>query len=126
MTRAEKTMNDVTGWLVRHGIPMMGARWLEVRGRRSGTTRGTVVNPLGRDSATYLVAPRGTTQWVRNLRAAGECTIAGRRYSAVEIAVDQRGPIIRSYLRRWGWQVKKWMRPDADPAAHPVFRLTAQ
>lgn len=122
----EKTMNDITGWLVRRGVPMMGARWLEVRGRRSGEMRGTVVNPLDLDGVTYLVAPRGDTQWVRNLRAAGECTISGTAYRATEIPADDRAPVIEAYLKRWGWQVKQWMRPGADPTAHPVFRLTAR
>ena len=30
------------------------------------------MNPLEIGGATYLVAPRGTTQWVRTLRAVGE------------------------------------------------------
>ena len=36
------------------------------------------VNLLDHDGQRYLVAPRGTTQWVRNLRAAGQRRAAGR------------------------------------------------
>ena len=45
---------------------------LYVKGRTSGEWRTTPVNPLRlADGTRYLVAPRGNTQWVRNLRAAG-------------------------------------------------------
>ena len=52
---------------------------LEVKGRKSGEWRQTPVNPLPFEGGTYLVAPRGHTQWVRNLRASGEGRLAGRR-----------------------------------------------
>ena len=42
----EQRLNDCIGWLVRHGVPLMGASWLEVRGRRSGQPHGLPVNPL--------------------------------------------------------------------------------
>ncbi len=53
---------------------------LAVRGRSSGEWRTVPVNVLELDGARYLVAPRGDTQWVRNLRAAGtgELRIKGR------------------------------------------------
>lgn len=44
---------------------------LRVRGRKTGEVRETPVNLLTLDGARYLVAPRGVTQWVRNLRVAG-------------------------------------------------------
>lgn len=122
----EQRLNDCIGWLVRHGVPLMGASWLEVRGRRSGQPHGLPVNPIAVDGARYLVAPRGDTHWVRNLRAAGECTLGGDRYAASEVPVALRTPILLAYYRRWGWQVKQWMSADPDPAAHPVFRIVAR
>lgn len=118
-----RPINDLVGWLVRHRVPLGGAQWLEVRGRRSGQWRGAVVNPLSLGGVTYLVAPRGRTQWVRNLRAAGHCRVRGVAYAAAEVPVAERAPIIEAYLARWGWQVKRWMAPGADPGDHPVFRL---
>jgi len=44
---------------------------LAVRGRTSGEWRTVPVNVLELDGRRYLVAPRGDTQWVRNLRATG-------------------------------------------------------
>lgn len=118
-----RRINDLVGWLARHRVPLGGAQWLEVRGRRSGAWRGAVVNPLTLDGVTYLVAPRGRTQWVRNLRVAQRCRVRGVAYAATEVPAAERAPIIEAYLARWGWQVKQWMTPGADPAQHPVFRL---
>ena len=111
--------------VVRAGVPLFGARWLEVRGRRSGVPRGVVVNVLELDGATYLYAPRGDTQWVRNLRVAREGTLSGRRVTARDIDGAARPEIQDAYLRRWGWQVKAIVGADPDPADHPVFEVRA-
>ncbi|GAB3700002.1 nitroreductase/quinone reductase family protein [Mariniluteicoccus flavus] len=100
-----------------------GARVLEVRGRRSGELRRAVVNPLAYAGSTHLVAPRGQTQWVRNVRAAGRCRVGGAEFTAHEVPVADRGPLLAAYVARWGWQVRSWMSDEPDAAAHPVFRL---
>ncbi len=64
-------LNRPVGWLTRHGVSVLGSREPRVVGRRSGAVRTTVVNLVDVDGGRYLVAPRGTTQWVRNLRAVG-------------------------------------------------------
>ncbi|NNG18200.1 hypothetical protein HJ590_01175 [Naumannella sp. ID2617S] len=119
----EKLINDLLAFLVRQGFPMGGAAWFEVRGRHSGEPRGVVVNPLTHLGRTYLVAPRGETQWVRNLRAAGQGELRGQTWTARELLVAERSPVHRAYLARWSWQVKRWFTADSDPAAHPVFEL---
>lgn len=120
----ERMMQRLVDRLVRAGMPLFGARWLEVPGRRSGQMRGVVVNPLDHDGRTYLYAPRGTTHWVRNLRAAGTGTLGGRPFSSVELDGGSRPDIQAAYLRRWGWQVRSLVGPDPDPAEHPVFEVT--
>src|SRR3546814_1928404 len=57
--------------LVRRGANVAGAAILEVVGRRSGEPRRTPVNPLPLDGERYLLAPRGETEWVRNIRVTG-------------------------------------------------------
>ena len=61
------------------------------------------------DGIRYLVAPRGHTQWVRNIRVSGEgVLLLGRRrepFRAVEITDTDKEPILRGYLRRWKWEV---------------------
>ncbi|MBA2277224.1 MAG: nitroreductase family deazaflavin-dependent oxidoreductase [Chloroflexia bacterium] len=120
----------------RLGITPQGAHVLSVPRRRSGGMQTVPVNPLDLDGARYLVAPRGTTDWVRNLRAAGEAEMrAGRRrdrFTATEIADDAKQPILRAYLQRWGAMTRSQfgVGADADDAAlariapdHPVFLL---
>ena len=64
--------NPSVAFLTRAGFSVWGSRELRVRGRTSGEWRTTPVNLLSHDGERYLVAPRGETQWVKNLRAAGE------------------------------------------------------
>ena len=98
--------NRVLSGLTRMGISVWGSRVLEHRGRSSGQLHHTPVNLLSIDGAQYLVAPRGETQWVRNVRHAGGrlVLILGRRRqlcTATELPVADRVPILRAYLRRW-------------------------
>ncbi len=102
---------------------------LAVRGRTTGEIETLPLNVLEHEGGTYLLAPRGETDWVKNLRAAGEGEIRRRnqvlfRFSAEEIPVEERPPIIAAYLAKWGKQVKKFFEQLPDPADHPVFRLT--
>jgi deazaflavin-dependent oxidoreductase (nitroreductase family) len=112
-------------WLGRIGISVLGSRTLAVRGRKSGEWRTTPVNLLPLDGELYLLAPRGHTQWVRNLRAAGTGELRlGRKaeaFSAVEVADADKPAVIREYLRRWAWEVGMFFE-DVD-AASPESRL---
>ena len=63
--------NQFVAFLTRQGISVLGSRVLAVKGRTSGQWRTTPVNLLTYDGRRYIVAPRGETQWVRNLRAVG-------------------------------------------------------
>lgn len=105
----DKVFNPSVAWLARRGISFLGTRELRVVGRTSGEVRTTVVNLLEVDGQRYLVAPRGTTQWVRNLRAAGTGELrVGRTvegFRGDELADEAKAPVLREYLRRWGWEV---------------------
>lgn len=131
--------NPGVALLARAGVSVWGSRVLRVRGRRTGEVRETPVNLLTIDGARYLVAPRGVTQWVRNLRAAGGGELALGRSSepfrATELADDLKAPILRAYLKRWKFEVgaffdgvsadstdEQWRRVAAQ---HPVFRIEA-
>jgi deazaflavin-dependent oxidoreductase (nitroreductase family) len=95
--------------MTRAGISVMGSRVLYVRGRTSGEWRSTPVNLLTLDGDKFLVAPRGQTQWVRNLRVAGggELRVGRRaeRFTATELADEDKPPVLRAYLKRWKWEV---------------------
>ena len=72
--------NPLVAVLTRLGVGVYGSRVLEVRGRKSGEWRRTPVNLLTVGGVEYLVAPRGHTQWVRNMRVSGGGRlILGRR-----------------------------------------------
>ena len=109
-----------------------------VKGRTSGLPREVPVNLLTYDGNRYLVAPRGTTQWVRNLRAAGEGELRlGRRtesFTATEVAEGQKVPVLRHYLAKWAWEVGAFFDGVGAKASddelrrigpgHPIFRLS--
>jgi deazaflavin-dependent oxidoreductase (nitroreductase family) len=120
------------GWLVKSVANPLLMRLglvpvLAVRGRKSGLWRTVPVNVLQIDGRRYLIAPRGETDWVRNLRAAGGGEIRrGRRgqpFRAIEVPVGERPPLIAAYLLRWGSQVRSQFEALPDPADHPTFRL---
>jgi deazaflavin-dependent oxidoreductase (nitroreductase family) len=129
--------NPAVAGLTRLGISVWGSRVLEVRGRTSGIWRRTPVNLLTLDGERYLVAPRGHTQWVRNLRVSGEGRLRLGRHSepftAAELDNESKVPVLRAYLKRWKAEVGVFFEgvgPDsADEELrrvapkHPVFQL---
>jgi deazaflavin-dependent oxidoreductase (nitroreductase family) len=129
--------NPTVAALTRLGVSVAGSRILEVRGRKTGEWRRTPVNLLEVDSVRYLVAPRGTTQWVRNVRVNPHGRLrVGRRtepFTAVEIPEEERAPLLRAYLKRWKWEVGVFFGgagPDSSDEElariapdHPVFRI---
>src|SRR4051794_19892342 len=90
----QHVFNPLVALLTRAGISVAGSRVLEVRGRKSGEPRRTPVNLLVLDGTRYLVAPRGHTQWVRNMRVQGRGRLlVGRRsedFTATELADDDK------------------------------------
>jgi deazaflavin-dependent oxidoreductase (nitroreductase family) len=130
--------NRAVARLTRLGISVYGSRVLVVRGRSSGLPRSVPVNLLTYEGDRYLVAPRGTTQWVRNLRPAGEGELRlGRRtesFTAAEVADEDKTEILRFYLKRWAWEVGAFFDGVGASATddelrriapdHPIFRLT--
>src|SRR6266566_1109873 len=101
--------NTMVAVLTRTGISIWGSRELYVRGRTSGEWRHNPVNLLTHDGERYLVAPRGHTQWVRNLRVAGEGELRlGRRverFVPTELDDTDKPAVLRAYLRRWKFEV---------------------
>lgn len=138
-TGADAVFNGAVGFLTRIGLPLAGSRVLAVRGRSSGEWRTTPVNPLRVDGVRYLVAPRGHTQWVKNIRAAGGGELRkgskAETFTAVEVADAEKPPILRAYLKAWAWEVGRFFdgvdASSPDEKLHeiapdfPVFRIEA-
>jgi deazaflavin-dependent oxidoreductase (nitroreductase family) len=122
----------------RLGISVWGSRVLRVKGRKSGEWRSTPVNLLTSDETRYLVAPRGETQWVRNLRASGGRgeLLLGKKvepFHALEVPDEEKVEILRAYLKRWKMEVGQFFAgvtatsPEEDVRRiapdHPIFRI---
>jgi len=131
--------NRLVALLTRLGISVLGSRVLAVRGRTSGQWRTTPVNLLSHEGRRYVVAPRGETQWVRNLRAAGTGELrVGNRAEAFrgrELSDDEKVPVLRAYLKRWKAEVGVFFDgtgPDSSDdqlraiaPRHPAFEVLA-
>ena len=129
--------NPIVAALTRLGISVLGSRVLRVRGRTSGEWRAVPVNLLTYEGQRYLVAPRGETQWVKNIRKAGGGELRlGRKTESiqvVELSNEEKPDLLRAYLKRWKAEVGVFFggvsadSPEEDlrriAPDHPVFRI---
>jgi deazaflavin-dependent oxidoreductase (nitroreductase family) len=135
MSAVRRFGNGVMSQLVARGVGPKDTYLLTVNGRTSGVPRTTPVLVLTRAGERWLVAPYGTVNWVRNVRAAGKLTL--RRGGGVEtvgvteVTPEEAGPVLKEYVDK-----VKLVRPYFDAAAdapaadfaaeadrHPVFRI---
>ena len=130
--------NRLVAVLTSQGVSVLGSRVLAVRGRTSGEWRTTPVNLLEYQGQRYLVAPRGVTQWVRNVRAGSdvELRLGSHRepIQLAELADPEKPDLLRRYLQRWKWEVGQFFEgvgPEAPEEEinriapnHPVFRIS--
>ncbi len=134
----KNVFNRLVATATRLGISVAGSRVLEVKGRKSGEWRRTPVNLLEFEGSRYLVAPRGNTQWVRNMRVAGGGRLVlGRKveeFEASEVPLEEAPPLLRAYLEKWKWEVGAFfggIGPGASEeelrqiaSDHPAFRIS--
>ena len=135
----KNVFNRLVAALTKLGISVAGSRVLEVKGRKSGEWRRTPVNLLTYQGGRYLVAPRGHTQWVKNLRVSGGGRLVlGRRaeeFEANEVGEEEKPALLRAYLKKWKWEVGAFFDGvGADSSDdelrriapdHPAFRISA-
>jgi len=125
--------------IARLGFAPKGLRQLAVPRRSSGGWQTTPVNLLELDGSRYLVAPRGETQWVRNIRVSGTAELRlGRAVEpirVVELPDEDKVTVLREYLLRWRAEVKAFF-DDLDHTSSddelraaapgfPAFRVEA-
>jgi deazaflavin-dependent oxidoreductase (nitroreductase family) len=135
-TPFEAFFNRALGLFIGIGLGPKDYYLLEVNGRKSGRVYVTPVSIVEHGGRWYVVAPRGTTQWVRNARAAGRVTLrAGSKrdqFDLREISAADRSPILKSYLARYTKFVQRYFQvqngaPEAEFAGvakgYPVFEL---
>lgn len=104
-----------------------GVMTLTVAGRSTGRPRRVPVIPVSVGDRRYLVSPYGETDWVRNLRAAGEGQLRGHgpteAFRASEVPVEERAAVITLYRKVAGRTVDLCFATLPDPADHPVFQI---
>jgi len=133
---ATRFFNSVFGWLASRGLTPRSMVSLEVKGRRSGQPRTTVVNWVEHRGERYFVSPRGEAEWVRNVRAAG-CEAVIRHGSRTKVRLEEMpssetAPIIQAYLKRNAMATKAHFGVERNAPLqeferiapdHPVFRI---
>ena len=132
----ERLFNRVFGLLVGWGLGPRGYYLLQVKGRKTGRVYAIPVIVLEIGGAMFLVAPRGRTQWARNVEAAPDVTLArgSRRVDyRVRAVPDAEKPLVlRAYLERFRSVVQRYFPvPAGSPpeafaplaARYPVFEL---
>jgi deazaflavin-dependent oxidoreductase (nitroreductase family) len=122
--------------LLRVGLKIGSMSLLTVRGRKSGQPRTVPVLLVEHDGHSFLVAPYGVVQWVRNIRAAGTATLTRGRHSKVisvtELPAQEAAPILKQYLikataaRPYFDATQNSPLEDFEREAprHPVFQIT--
>jgi deazaflavin-dependent oxidoreductase (nitroreductase family) len=132
----DRAVNRAFGFLVGLGFGLSHNYLLQVRGRKTGRLYSTPINLLEFKDKRFLVAPRGRTQWVRNVEAANEVILKRGRIRATfrlrPIPDVEKAEILMSYLDRFKLTVQRYFPVPAgsgseafvELAAHyPVFEL---
>ena len=136
-TLIDRIINRIFGLMVKLGFGLSHNFLLEVRGRKSGRVYSTPVNVLDYQEKKYLVAPRGDTQWVRNVVVSLTATLVkGAKRENVRlrpIADEAKAEILKAYLDRYKLTVQRYFPVPAgspteafEPLAvrYPVFEIT--
>lgn len=134
----EKFFNRLFGFFVGLGLGFSYNYLLQVRGRKTGKLYSTPINLLELNGKSYLVAPRGRTQWVRNAESAGEVTLkrgsTRRKFRLRPIPDAEKPPILKAYLDTFRREVQRYFPvPAGSPqesfaaisGSYPAFELLA-
>lgn len=135
----EKCFNWLFGVFVAEGFGPSYSYLLQVQGRKTGRLFSTPVNILDYQDKRFLVAPRGSTQWVRNASVAGHVWLRkGRirdRYAVRAVGNEGKLELLSEYLRRYKTAVQRYFPIQAGSPAeafvsiaadYPVFELTLE
>jgi hypothetical protein len=109
-------------------------RVLTTPGRRTGRPRSWPIAVIPRDGQRYICGPNRRRDWVRNLLAAGWCTVEGdepARHDVALIESPEAADVVADYLRALGRPSTMWPFPSDAPVAEirkylpeiAVFRL---
>jgi len=135
----DRFINRAFGFLVKMGFGLSHNFLLEVHGRKSGRVYSTPVNVLEYHGRRFLVAPRGYTEWVKNILANGEATLVKgtvkEKVGLRAIANEEKPELLKVYLDRFKLTAQRYFPIPAGAAVeefeslaarYPVFELTAK
>jgi hypothetical protein len=135
-TRFGRFSNQVWAWLTGLGLLPPILITLQVKDRRNGILRSTVLVPVDYTGDRYLVSMLGEgSDWVQNARASGGEAIVKRGRSLpvrlAEIPPENRAPILKAWCQIATSGRKHlpvtYGSPEAEFAAiaadYPVFRI---
>jgi deazaflavin-dependent oxidoreductase (nitroreductase family) len=138
ITTSLKVRNKIMELFHGIGLPVGQIHLLRVRGRVSGRQYTNPVAPVRVDGTQYLLQAFPHSDWVKNVRAAGEgVLVRGRKQwhvRLVEVPAGERGPIVREFPRQVpvgvSIFVKNGLVEDGSPESFeraagniPVFRV---
>jgi deazaflavin-dependent oxidoreductase (nitroreductase family) len=131
-------VNGAWAWLSGLGLTPRALLTLQVKGRRSGRLRNSVLVVARHDGQRYLVSMLGEgSDWVRNVRATGGEAFVKRGRSRpvklTEVPVSERGPILKTYCDVATSGRHHFPVPPGAPLSafsaiaerYPVFRIDA-
>ena len=124
-TTTDRLCNKVFGFFVGLGFGLSDNFLLEVRGRKTGRRYSTPVDVLVLNGRRYLVAPRGTTSWVRNAQASGSVVLKkGPRREEFQVRAliaGEKPVVLKAYLDRFKLVVQRYF---PVPAGSPETAFT--
>jgi len=132
----ERVFNRAFGLFVGLGLAPRDYHLLQVKGRKSGRVYSNPVSLVPLHGVRFLVAPRGRTQWVRNVEASNEVVFkrgsSSRRFRLRALADADKPPVLLAYLEKYRSVVQRYFPvPAGSPpwsfaeiaARYPVFEL---
>lgn len=138
ITTSLRVRNKIMAFFHGVGIPVGPVHLLRVRGRVTGKEYTNPVAPVRIAGTQYVLQAFPHSDWVKNVRAAGEgVLVRGRKQwhvRLVEVPAEERGPIVRELPRQVPMGVSIFVNnglvEDGSPESFeraapdiPVFRV---
>lgn len=137
-TPLERAFNRVFGLFVGLGLAPRDYYLLQVKGRKTGRVYSNPVSLVELRGVRFLVAPRGRTQWVRNVEASNEAVFkrgsSTQRCRLRPLAEADKPPVLHAYVEKYRSVVQRYFPvPTGSPPAafgaiaerYPVFEISA-
>lgn len=138
ITTSLRIRNKIMAFFHGVGLPVGPVHLLRVRGRVSGREYTNPVAPVRIAGTQYVLQAYPHSDWVKNVRAAGEgVLVRGRKQRhvrLVEVPAGERGPILREFPGQVSFGVATFVKnglvEDGSPESFeraapdiPVFRV---